>query len=457
MAGMGFNDPMGGDGFYDPYAGGGFYDPYAGGGFNDPYAGGGFNDPYAGGGFNDPYAGGGFNDPYAGGGDPYYGGGFNDPGVGAYYGGDPYYEPGGYDSFFVDFQFLNDAIQDDTFEDFFASASDEFAAIQEAIAAGELTFLEFSSPTMLENDQTSVTVGASGGDGSLTFGIVGVSDGGGADAALFAINPSTGALTLADGSPLAFDFENPLDGDLNNIYELTLSVTDGVDTVTKAFSATVLDQPTVLASDFDATTGINPFDFAGFASGDAFLAAMTDGTLTWDKNFASSPLSSCDGPGRCIDVTKFFMQYKTLSQTITFGIDGTFEGVDATGTGTRFLEGFYDVDMAERSINDFSGADFVPGKFVFSNVAGAGTVTPTFADTFDITATGEASVRGASYDALSASEDISGSVQLIVEGQIATSTNGSDLFKAVGQAQIIGADGATSDVIIGVGQPAVTD
>ena len=70
---------------------------------------------------------------------------------------------------------------------------------------------------------------------------------------------------------------------------------------------------------------------------------------------------------------------------------------------------------------------------------------------------GEASVRGASYDALSVSEDISGSVQLIVEGQIATSTNGSDRFSAVGQAQIIGADGATSDVIIGVGQPTVTD
>ncbi len=77
----------------------------------------------------------------------------------------------------------------------------------------------------------------------------------------FLINPSTGDLTLIDGSPLAFDFENPQDANLDNIYQITLSVTDGVDTVTKDFSATVLDQPLVVASDFDATVGVNPVNF----------------------------------------------------------------------------------------------------------------------------------------------------------------------------------------------------
>ena len=52
---------------------------------------------------------------------------------------------------------------------------------------------------------------------TLTYGIVG-----GADAAKFTINSSTGVLSFIT----APDFENPTDADLNNIYELTVQVSD---------------------------------------------------------------------------------------------------------------------------------------------------------------------------------------------------------------------------------------
>ena len=418
MAGMGFNDPMGGDGFYDPYAGGG--DPYYGGGFNDPYAGGG-----------DPYYGGGFNDPYAGGGDQYY------------MGGDPYYEPAGYDSFYVDFQFLNDAIQDDTFDEFFQSASEEFAEIQAAIAAGELTFLEFSSPTMLENDDTAVTVAASGGEGTFTFAIAG-----GADAALFDINPTTGELTLADGSPIAFDFENPQDSDVNNIYQLTLSVTDGVDTVSKTFDATVIDQPLVLASNFDNNFGtINP-SFTSFGSEAEFLAAMTDGTLTWNKTFGSGAGKACNA-GTCVKVDAVGLVYKTLGKTVKFNIDGGFENAKING-GLDLATGLYSADFAARTVSEFStltGA--VPGKFTFSSAAEIGTIAANsvLGDSVSITANTINGVGGFSTD-------VSSDLTLILEAQIGKGTSAEPLA-AVVNASVKDSSDTTTSVSVGIGQPSV--
>ncbi len=50
---------------------------------------------------------------------------------------------------------------------------------------------------------------------------------GGADAAFFDIDMSTGQLSVADG--VALDFEDPVDADANNVYAVTVSVSDGKD------------------------------------------------------------------------------------------------------------------------------------------------------------------------------------------------------------------------------------
>ena len=54
--------------------------------------------------------------------------------------------------------------------------------------------------------------------GSAAYSIVG-----GADQALFSINPSTGALTFIT----APDYESPTDAGGNNVYDVTVRVSDG--------------------------------------------------------------------------------------------------------------------------------------------------------------------------------------------------------------------------------------
>ena len=86
---------------------------------------------------------------------------------------------------------------------------------------------------LLENATSVGTVAATDVDGdALTYAIAG-----GVDAANFSIDPSTGALSF-NAAP---DFEVPTDDGADNIYDVTVSVTDGTDTVTQDIAVTVTD------------------------------------------------------------------------------------------------------------------------------------------------------------------------------------------------------------------------
>ncbi|MBY0461322.1 MAG: cadherin-like domain-containing protein [Gemmataceae bacterium] len=85
-----------------------------------------------------------------------------------------------------------------------------------------------------ENTTAVTTVSAFDPDAgtTLTYSIAG-----GADAAKFAINPTTGALAFVS----APDFENPTDAGADNVYDVVVRVTDGVFTDTQALAVTVTD------------------------------------------------------------------------------------------------------------------------------------------------------------------------------------------------------------------------
>lgn len=84
--------------------------------------------------------------------------------------------------------------------------------------------------TVTENNQTVFTVGATDPDGNnLTFSISG-----GADANQFQIS-NAGALTFASEP----NFELPTDANLDNVYDVTVSVSDGMATVTQNITITV--------------------------------------------------------------------------------------------------------------------------------------------------------------------------------------------------------------------------
>ena len=91
-----------------------------------------------------------------------------------------------------------------------------------------------------ENTTAVTTVTATDVDASttLTYSISG-----GADQALFTIDAATGLLTFIS----ARDFENPTDADGNNVYEVTITVSDGSLNDVQAISVNVIninDAPT---------------------------------------------------------------------------------------------------------------------------------------------------------------------------------------------------------------------
>ena len=87
--------------------------------------------------------------------------------------------------------------------------------------------------SVAENTTAVTTVAASDADGNpLAYSI-----GGGADAAKFTINASTGVLTFVT----APDFEIPTDADANNQYVVIVQVSDGTAVAAQAITVTVTD------------------------------------------------------------------------------------------------------------------------------------------------------------------------------------------------------------------------
>ena len=112
-----------------------------------------------------------------------------------------------------------------------------------------------ASVNVNENDTAVTTVTATDADlpaQTLTYAITG-----GADAAFFAIDSNTGALTFL----AAPDYEAPADADSDNVYEVTVQVSDGALTDTQAISVTVQpvndNNPVITSDGGGATASVN--------------------------------------------------------------------------------------------------------------------------------------------------------------------------------------------------------
>ncbi len=111
-----------------------------------------------------------------------------------------------------------------------------------------------ATASVAENTTAVMTVTASDPDAGTSFTY---SINGGADAAKFSINSSTGALTFVS----APDYENPTDVGADNVYTVTVQVSDGSLTATKAVAVTVTDvndnAPVITSNGGGASAAIN--------------------------------------------------------------------------------------------------------------------------------------------------------------------------------------------------------
>ncbi len=162
-----------------------------------------------------------------------------------------------------------------------------------------------------ENQTTAFTATASDADGdSLTFNISS-----GSDADVFAIGSSSGIVTFTT----APDFEIPGDSNSDNVYELTVRVSDGTAAATQAFTVTVTND-----------TSDDP------------VSANFDGVLIRDGYIQSAtvciPVMDSDGDATCTGAT-----YSTTTNS-----DGSFSlSVDEGVSGMIYAEDGFNVTTSD--------------------------------------------------------------------------------------------------------------
>ncbi len=186
--------------------------------------------------------------------------------------------------------------------------------------------------------------------------------------------------------------------------------------------------------------------FQQFGSQEAFLAAMSDGTLTWNAAFGSGAARVCQGGGStCIKLDSVNLEIKTLGRTIDFDVSGGFEQMEID-LG-RLATGTFAINIPETKMTDFSSLEgFVPGKFTVSSGALTGAVTAS-----------SSSLIANTIDGVVVSPtDVSEHLDLVVEAQIGASSSSSDDFTAVVNTLIRDANEVSTSMSVGIGQPTVT-
>ena len=160
------------------------------------------------------------------------------------------------------------------------------------------TITSAATLTTEENQTIAGAVMASDDKPGVTFGITG-----GADAALFAINAATGALTFKT----APDFEAPGDVDANNVHEVEVTVTDSdAFTATQSLTVTVSnvnEAPVAAASSAsgDEDTVILGVLNASDVDGDTLTFSLIDGpsngsvTIGANGSFQFTPVADFSG------------------------------------------------------------------------------------------------------------------------------------------------------------------
>ncbi|MDQ8023972.1 MAG: cadherin domain-containing protein, partial [Moraxellaceae bacterium] len=170
-----------------------------------------------------------------------------------------------------------------------------------------------ASISVAENSTAVTTVTSTDADAgaTATYSIIG-----GADAALFTIDASTGALSFI-GAP---DREAPSDFDGNNLYEVTVQVSDGSNTDTQALSISVTD--------------VDEFD----------VGAVTD------SNAAANSVAELASNGSTVGITASATDADASNNTITYSLSDNAGGrfsIDAsTGVVTVANAALLDYETA---------------------------------------------------------------------------------------------------------------
>jgi hypothetical protein len=195
-----------------------------------------------------------------------------------------------------------------------------------------------------ENTTAVTTVTATDAD---TAAVLTYSISGGADAARFTINSSSGVLVFAS----APDFEAPADADANNIYLVTVMVSDGTNSDTQALTVTVTDvvddlvPPTITSSASvslaentllsHALTANETVTWTKTGGADAALFTLAGSTLSLTAKDFEIPIDADANNVYVVQVTATDLALNATNQTISVTVTDVLEGVGTNYTAVR--------------------------------------------------------------------------------------------------------------------------
>ncbi len=256
------------------------------------------------------------------------------------------------------------------------------AAVTQALAITVTDVFEniapvFTSPataSIAENQLVAATLGATDANGdTLTYAIAG-----GADAARFAINASTGVLSFVS----APNFEAPADTGANNVYNVTVSVSDGTAAaVTQALAISVSntnESPTVVPiaapnTNEDAANPVQINLLAGATDPEGNSIAVLSPVSVTSSNTARTVAFTVSGAGvLSFDPAQFGALNTGQSELLTVSYrisDGVNAGVLNTATIT--VEGRDETITGTSGNNNLTGGE---GNEIINGLAGNDTI-----------------------------------------------------------------------------------
>ena len=211
--------------------------------------------------------------------------------------------------------------------------------------------LATAAVSIAENTTAVTTVVGNDADAgtTLSYSIIG-----GADSAKFSINGSNGTLAFVT----AQDFENPTDIGLNNVYDVTIQVSDGSLVTTQAIAVTVFD-----VSNFLVVTTATDNNDSGIATGGSY-------DIEW--------LNAHKGSDDAVSLREAIIAANntTGTDTVNFSITGTGLKTISLGsalpsiTDTIVLNGYSQTGASANTLT--TGSDAVFNVAIDGTSAGAG-------------------------------------------------------------------------------------
>ena len=287
---------------------------------------------------------------------------------------------------------------------------------------------DVASVTIRENGSAVTTVRATDPDrgAGITYSVVG-----GADAAFFTINPSTGVLRFSS----APNFEQPIDTDRNNVYQVVVQASDGrggVDSQSISVRVTnVNEAPTgadatiTITEDTAQTLSLANFGFGDVDAGDSLSAVRIDtipgtGSLTLSGvavtvgqvisvaditagNLVFTPAADANGTGYTsftFSVRDSNNAYDTVPNTLTVNVTAANDAPvisSIAGDTLTYTEGAGEVTIEQGFdswIQDVDSASFDTGTLTVSIPSGGDSAEDVLSIRNQGTAGGQIGVSG---------------------------------------------------------------